>query len=83
MLRIWRAPVLLDEGQPLWVGSTQTLRWSRPIPAFGLWMPVADDGMAHAQVRTALAGFDNAEGTHPQGELRVLRLRTGRTKAAN
>lgn len=82
VLRIWRAPVLLDEGQPLWVGSTQTLRWSRPIPAFGLWMPVADDGMAHARVRTALAGFDGADAPHPHGGLRVLRLRTGKTTAA-
>ena len=81
VLRLWRAPALLDQGQPLWVGSTQTLRFTRPIPAFGLWMPEADDGEAHALVSAALtaqtaAGIEHGEAPHPDGGLKVLRLRT-------
>ncbi len=83
VLRLWRAPALLDQGQPLWVGSTQTLRFTRPIPAFGLWMPEADDGEAHALVSAALtaqtaAAVEHAEAPHPDGGLKVLRLRTKR-----
>ena len=81
VLRLWRAPALLDRGQPLWVGSTQTLRFTRPIPAFGLWMPESDDGEAHALVSAALTtqaplGIEYAEAPHPDGGLKVLRLRT-------
>jgi len=83
VLRLWRAPALLDHGQPLWVGSTQTLRFTRPIPAFGLWMPDADDGEAHALLSAALtrqapAGIEYVETPHPDGGLKVLRLRTYR-----
>ena len=78
VLRVWRAPALLENGQPLWVGSTQTLRYIRPIPAFGLWMPEADGGEAHALVSAALTGLERAEAPHPDGGLRVLRLRAGK-----
>ncbi len=83
VLRLWRAPALLDQGQPLWVGSTQTLRFTRPIPAFGLWMPEPDDGEAHALVSAALttqapAGIEHQEAPHPDGGLKVLRLRAYR-----
>jgi membrane protein DedA with SNARE-associated domain/membrane-associated phospholipid phosphatase len=77
VLRLWRAPALLQNGQSLWIGSTQTLRFQRPIPAFGLWMPDPDDGGAHARVRKALQGMDSMESPHPDGDLSVLRLRTG------
>ena len=77
VLRIWRAPALLENGQPLWIGSTQTMRYVRPIPAFALWMPQPDDGAAHAQVRAALRALNAEESTHPDGDLPVLRLRTG------
>ena len=78
VLRVWRAPALLDSGQPLWIGSTQTLRFVRPTPAFGLWMPQPDDGAAHARMRAALGDLQAAESVHPDGDLHVLRLRTDR-----
>jgi membrane protein DedA with SNARE-associated domain/membrane-associated phospholipid phosphatase len=78
VLRLWRAPALLQEGQSLWIGSTQTLRFTRPIPAFGLWMPQPDDGDAHALVSKALRDLQRAESKHPDGDLAVLRLRTGK-----
>ncbi|MFZ5635715.1 MAG: VTT domain-containing protein [Pseudomonadota bacterium] len=78
VLRLWRAPALLDDGRPLWVGSSQTLRFSRPIPAFGLWMPERDDGRAHALVRDALTDLERIESPHPDGGLPVVRLRSGK-----
>ena len=78
VLRVWRAPALLDSGQPLWIGSTQTMRYLRPIPAVGLWMPQTDDGTAHARVRVALEGLQIAESAHPDGDLPVLLLRTSK-----
>jgi hypothetical protein len=86
VLRIWRAPALLDNGQPLWIGGTQTLHYIRPIPAFGLWMPEPDDGAAHVQLRAALIDLEHtdlelAEAPHPDGDLPVIRLRSDQRPA--
>ncbi len=78
VLRLWRAPALLDSGQPLWIGTTQTLRFVRPTSTFGLWMPQPDDGETHAQVSAVLNDLPHAESEHPDGGLPVLRLRTGK-----
>lgn len=78
VLRLWRAPALLDSGQPLWIGTTQTLRFVRPTSTFGLWMPQSDDGETHAQVSAVLSDLPHAESKHPDGGLPVLRLRTGK-----
>lgn len=78
VLRLWRAPALLDDGRPLWVGSSQTLRYSRPLKTFGLWTPEPDDGGAHARVRAALEPLGGEEAPHPDGALPVLRLQTGK-----
>jgi membrane protein DedA with SNARE-associated domain/membrane-associated phospholipid phosphatase len=76
VLRLGRAPARLDSGQPLWLGSSQGLRLTRPWSAFALWQPVADHVAAHAAVREALAGFEMREsGSTPTGTP-VLRLRT-------
>jgi membrane protein DedA with SNARE-associated domain len=75
VLRLWRAPARLADGTPLWVGTTQVLHWSEPFGLFGLWLPVRDTGVAHDDVRAALAGFDAAQAPHPQTGVPVLRLR--------
>jgi hypothetical protein len=75
-LRVWPAPAHLHDGTPLWIGTAQTLQYERPIHAASLWLPVADDGHAHAQVRAALAGFAPVEAPHPDGGAPVLRLKT-------
>jgi membrane protein DedA with SNARE-associated domain/membrane-associated phospholipid phosphatase len=75
VLRIWRAPALLEDGQPLWLCNTQTMRFSRPLTTFGLWMPVAGDAGAHRLVRDALQGFEQQESPHPRGSTPVLRVR--------
>lgn len=74
VLRLWRAPALLDDA-PLWIGTAQTLHFRHPIPAFGLWMPAAGDGAAHARVRAALRDLPQIEAPHPDGGVQVLRLR--------
>ena len=75
-LRIWPAPATLANGTPLWMGTAQTLRYRKPLRFASLWLPVADEGFAHAQVRQALQGFQIVEAPHPQGGGLVLRLRT-------
>ena len=76
VLRLWRAPVRLDDGTPLWIGTSQTLRLNKPLAVASLWLPVGDDGRAHALVREALKGLDVAEAAHPHGGAPVLRVRT-------
>ena len=76
VLRLWPAPATLDDGTPLWMGTAQTLRYQKPLRAASLWLPVADDGHAHAQVRAALLEFEHVEAPHPDGGGPVLRLRT-------
>ena len=76
VLRLWHAPAVLDDGTPLWLGSTQTLRYTRPFDAFGLWQPQADTGGAHAALRDALDGFALREALHPAAAVAVLRIRS-------
>jgi hypothetical protein len=78
VLRLWRAPARLADGKPLWVGTTQTLHYTRPFGVFGLWQPREDRGAAHAAVRAALAtapGIQVSEARHPQSAVAVLRVR--------
>nr|MBA2237163.1 hypothetical protein [Lysobacter sp.] len=60
----------------LWLGTTQTLRLSRPLGAAALWRPVPDNGRAYREVQAALARFRVAEGVHPASGTRVMRVRT-------
>jgi len=76
VLRLWPAPARLADGRPLWIGTTQTLHFVRPLPAIALWRPEGDDpGHAQAQVRAALADLPQAESAHPDGGTAVLRVR--------
>jgi len=75
-LRLWPAPATLDDGTPLWMGTAQTLRYLKPLRTASLWLPVSDDGNAHAEVRDALRAFHPLEAPHPQDGVPVLRLRT-------
>lgn len=75
-LRLWPAPATLSDGTRLWMGTAQTLQYQKPLRAASLWLPVADDGFAHAQVREALQSFQPIEAPHPHSGAAVLRLRT-------
>ena len=76
VLRLWRAPVALDDGTPLWVGSVQTLHHTRPFNLFALWQPRADGHAAWEDLRDAVRELDARTEPHPQSGLPVLRLRT-------
>ena len=78
-LRLWQAPAVLHDGAPLWLGSTQTLRLSRPLGVAALWLPERDDGQAHAMVKVVLGDFESREAPHPSSGTPVLRLRTSTT----
>src|SRR3546814_3602718 len=56
LVRLWRAPVQLSDGGPLWVGTTQILHYAEPFGLFGLWVPGPATGMAQDDVRAAVAG---------------------------
>lgn len=74
-VRFWRAPVSLEGGEPLWLGTSQTLGLAHPLGVISLWRPVPDDGQAHALVASALSGMEQQSSTHPQGATPVLRVR--------
>lgn len=76
-LRMWPAPVALDDGTPIWMGTTQTLQLSKPLGAAVLWLPNAHDGQAHALVVEALDGFELEQSRHPHNDVPVVRLRSG------
>jgi hypothetical protein len=75
LLRLWRAPVQLVDGEPLWVGTTQVLHYAEPFGLFGLWLPDPDTGVTHDEVRAAMAGFAMEQSPHPHTGVEVLRLR--------
>lgn len=55
VLRLWPATArLLPDAQPLWVGSTQTLRYSRHFSLVGLWYPLRGVDPALSALRDAL-----------------------------
>ena len=77
VLRLWHAPALLEGGEPLWVGTVQTLEYTRPLfGLFGLWQPQTDAHDAWLALREDLAGLETAEAVHPQSGVAVLRVRT-------
>jgi hypothetical protein len=75
-LRLWPAPALLDDGTPLWLGTTQTLHLTKPLGAAALWLPATYDGRAHELVGEALKGLESQQSKHPYGPTLVLRVRT-------
>jgi hypothetical protein len=51
------------------------LHYAEPFDLFGLWLPDPDSGVAHDDVRAAMAGFAMQQAPHPQTGVEVLRLR--------
>ena len=75
LLRLWRAPLQLSDGGPLWVGTTQVLHYAEPFELFGLWLPEPGTGVAHDDVRAAMAGLAMEQAPHPHSGVEVLRVR--------
>ena len=75
VLRLWPAPARMSDGTPLWIGSSQVMRFVHPLDAFGLWQPVdAAQPDAHAAVAAALGGPNAESSPHPDSALPVLRV---------
>ena len=75
VLRLWPAPARMSDGSPLWIGSSQAMRFEHPLEAFGLWRPVAEgQAAAHAAVAEALGGYRALVSAHPDSGLPVLRV---------
>jgi len=75
VLRLWPAPARLADGQPLWIGTAQTLRLTRPMGVISLWRPEPDAGRAHAVLRHAIGALPMREQAAAGGQP-VLRIRT-------
>lgn len=88
VLRLWRAPVRLADGVPLWIGASQSLRYARPFDAFGLWQPDSDGAAAHAALRAALQGLPQrserrVDDDGDDDEVLLLDLRSRQAEASN
>jgi hypothetical protein len=82
-LRLWRAPVALADGTPLWIGTAQSLQLGRPLNVLSLWRPAPDSHATYVLVRDGLQRFTRVEQPHPTGGMPVLRLRTDNGTALN
>lgn len=75
VLRLWPAPARMSDGTPLWIGSSQAMRFEQPLEAFGLWQPVVEEqAEAHDAVAAALGGMQAVTSPHPDTGLPVLRV---------
>src|SRR5690606_14716388 len=62
---------------PATLGTEAEAMLLRRPGLFGTWLPAVDGAAAYLARRQALSGLDVREAPHPQGEVPVLRLRTG------
>ena len=77
VLRLWPAGAVLQPGdQPLWLGSAQTLRFTRHFNWIGMWHPMRGVDPAMAAVNQAIDGLPMQQQIHPATGLPVLMLRT-------
>ncbi len=77
VLRLWPAGAVLQPGdQPLWLGSAQTLRFTRHFNWIGMWHPMRGVDPAMAAVKQAIDGLPMQQQIHPATGLPVLMLRT-------
>jgi len=77
VLRLWRAPVLLDNAHPLWIGTVQTLVYTEPLwGLFNLWRPVNDHDEALHALQDDLNDWPRQVSRHPQSRVWVLRTLT-------
>ena len=76
VLRLWHAPVRMRDGTPLWIGSSQTLRYTQPFGLFGLWQPGPGGSAALAAVRGDVQGLRVREEAHAPLGGRVLLVDT-------
>lgn len=88
-IRLWPASAVRENGRRLWIGTVQTLRYRRPLPILGLWVPepairnstvlkvpapVAGQDTALDTVRTALQTVPTRVSVHPDTGTPTLRV---------
>lgn len=84
VLRLWPAPAQLQPGnRPLWLGSTQTLRYSRHFSLVGLWHPLRGVDPALTAVRESLGALPHRVERRPGAEVPVLLIDSGEGVPAN
>ncbi len=76
VLRLWPAVGYLDDGMPLWQGTSQTLHLTRHLGAFVLWQPLSNDSSTRTALRDAMDGFALRTAPHPEDGTTVLRILT-------
>jgi membrane protein DedA with SNARE-associated domain/membrane-associated phospholipid phosphatase len=76
VLRLWRSAVLLENGDPLWIGTTQAMRFKRSIRGFGVWVPESSNEGAHTRLRQDLDGMLMNESPRVDAAILVLRIRS-------
>ncbi len=67
VLRVWPAPAPLADGTPVWMGSTQTLRYARPLGWFGVWRPITAADHAGTIFAAALGTLPHARRSRTDG----------------
>ena len=76
-LRLWPAPVQLQpSGEPLWIGSVQTLQHIRVFDLIGLWRPLPRAGQSLQTLTEDMEPMRQRIETHPESGQPVLRIRT-------
>lgn len=77
VLRLWPAAVTLAPGErPLWIGSTQTLRFDRHFGLVGLWRPLPDVDPALDALQSSLEGTSWRLDHRPRSGMPVVLIDT-------
>ncbi|RBE28945.1 hypothetical protein BRM50_20460, partial [Xanthomonas oryzae pv. oryzae] len=77
VLRLWPAAARLQpDAQPLWVGSTQTLRYSRHFSLIGLWYPLRGVDPALRALRDALGPLPHRMEQRRRSQVPVILIDT-------
>ncbi len=76
VIRLWQAPAQLAGGTPLWLGTSQRMRHTRPFGLFVLWQPQPYSPELRAGLREVMEDFDWREQPHPKTGTPTLLLRT-------
>jgi membrane protein DedA with SNARE-associated domain/membrane-associated phospholipid phosphatase len=83
VLRLWPASAVLQPGQqPLWLGSTQTLRYRRHFSLIGLWLPMRGVDPALSALRHSLGALPHRIEHRSASEVPVLLIDASTLDAA-
>jgi hypothetical protein len=76
VLRLWATPLRLQPGRErVWIGTVQTLRFTRRIDFFSYWQAQPGEDALLEALREDVRGLDSALDARTDDGQRVLRLR--------